>query len=235
MWSRRTDRPWTQVLDSCLLLGEHWPMDGTVRGRRWGWGPRWDGFRYESRSRFEDWVLPPVLNWEESKLVTAMQTKLSLGFVIEMSFPFSVPWVHCGSFVACLLRVAFQNTTPPHPLPWCLRGPSLDCSPYDTPHFDCNETVKCRMWEKMTMQSKKNKPQHSMLTFASYACGCMVRQSFQLPYLPAQLWAPEEVIHRCSSSAGLIAFLILFLIWILRVKALASPLHLNILKYFQKS
>lgn len=43
-------------------------MDGTVRGRRWGWGPRWGAFRYESRSSWpEDGVLPPVLNREEKK------------------------------------------------------------------------------------------------------------------------------------------------------------------------
>lgn len=148
MWSRRTDRPWKHVSDSCLLLGEHWPMDGTVRGRRWGWGPLWDGFRYDSRSSWlEDGVLPPVLNQEETKLVKAMQTKMPLGYC-EMSSLFAIPWVHCGSFVACLLHAAFQNTTPPRPLPRCPRGPSLYCFLYDTLHCDCNETVKCRLWEK---------------------------------------------------------------------------------------
>ncbi len=116
MWSRRTDRPWTHVSDSCLLLGEHWPMDGTVRGRRWGWGPLWDGFRYDSRSSWlEDGVLPPVLNQEETKLVKAMQTKMPLGYCLpflkylECIVGVSSPAFFMLHFRIQLLLVLFQD------------------------------------------------------------------------------------------------------------------------------
>lgn len=56
------------VTASRLFLLEHWPMDGTVRGRRWGWGPLWACFRYDSRSGWlEDGVLPPAWNQQTYK------------------------------------------------------------------------------------------------------------------------------------------------------------------------